>query len=266
MMKVIKRIFYTLTALVLVYMVYLMSITLLKVGFNSASKDFFFITLSIYLAVPLIKIIKDKRNIPKDAVITNKMKKTLKQLNDDNITKLQGVTIKYNNLKEYVDSIVITQNGLFNIVFCNYRGDILIKKNDAWFKESSNEAKEIVSPLDKIKRNRKVLNKRLNADEIIDVIVMTDAFSDVYEEESSSVPIVRYDDFVNFISEYISDIKYDEEELYDKLYPLIHKEKDLQKETALFERYLENRWQYRSRVAIISFFVMFYIFKITNFI
>ena len=113
MMKVIKRIFYTLTALVLVYMVYLMSITLLKVGFNSASKDFFFITLSIYLAVPLIKIIKDKRNIPKDAVITNKMKKTLKQLNDINITKLQGVTIKYNNIKEYVDSIVITQNGLF---------------------------------------------------------------------------------------------------------------------------------------------------------
>ena len=262
LMKFLKRLFYSLSALILVYFVYFMSISLLKVGLKEASKNFFFISLSLYLVLPLIKIIRDKRNIPKDAVITNRINKTLKELKDDTITKLQGVTIKYKKNKEYVDSFVVTEDGVFNIVLCNYRGDIIIKKGDGWFNDRIKESVELISPIEKIKRNRKILSNSLQEDEIIDIIVMTDSFVTVYEEEASSVPIVRFDDLVDYIKEYEGEEKYDAEELYDKLYPLIYKEKDLAKETELLEKYLDNRWQYRSRVAMISFFALFYMFKI----
>jgi len=260
--KKLKRLFYSLSALVLVYMVYIMSVMLLKVGLKDISKDFFIISLSIYLVLPLIKTAKDKRNIPKDAAITSRIKKILSEIKDDNITKLQGVTIKYNKNKEYVDSIVVTEDGVFNIVLCNYKGDITIKKDDVWFNEKRKESIEITSPLDKVKRNRRIFSKLLEEDEIIDIIVMTDPSVEVYEEESSSIQIVRYDDLVSYIMDYKGETKYDEEELYDKIYPLIFKEKDLLKETELLERYLEYRWQYRSRVAAISFFLMFYIFRV----
>lgn len=262
LVRIIKRLFYSLSSLFLVYMVYIMAITLLKVGLKDASRDFFIIILSIYLALPLIKSIKDKRNVPKDAIITNRIKKTLSYLKDDSITKLQGVTIKYKKNKEYIDCILVTDNGVFNIVLCNLRGSIIVKKDDSWFNNKRKESIEIISPLNKVKGNRNVFNKMLEEDEIIDIIVMTDQTVEVYEEETSSVPIVRYDDLVDYIKEYNSGEKYDPEELYDKMYPLIFKEKDLVKEMELLEKYLENRWQYRSRVATASFFLMFYILRI----
>jgi hypothetical protein len=243
-------------------MVYIMAITLLKVGLKDASRDFFIITLSIYLALPLIKSAKDKRNVPKDGIITSRIKKTLSEIKDENITKLQGVTIKYKKNKEYVDCIVVTEDGVFNIVLCNLRGAITVKKDDSWFNDKRKKSIEIMSPLNKVRRNRNVFNKLLEEDEIIDIIVMTDQIVEVYEEEASSVPIVRYDDLVDYIKGYKGEEKYDPEELYDKMYPLIFKEKDLAKEMELLERYLENRWQYRSRVATASFFLMFYILRI----
>lgn len=261
MIRILKRIYYSVSALVLVYLVYFMSLVLFRVGLNNASKDFFFMAVGLYLVIPLFKLIKDNKNIPKDALVTNKIKKELLQIEEDDISKIQGVTLKYNNYKEYIDCIIINKYGLYNIVFCDYKGNIIINKNGEWIEQTIKGTKGVISPIEKIKKNRKVLAKALKEEEIIDLVVMTNAYVEINQEEASTVPIVRYDELADYINEYNSEEKFDEEELYDRIYPLIYKEKDLSKETDLFERYLDNRWQYRSRFAVISFFILFYIFK-----
>ena len=55
--------------------------------------------------------------------------------------------------------------------------------------------------------------------------------------------------------------KYNEDELYDKLYPIIVTERELQQDNKLFQKYLDYKWQYRSRITIISFAAVLYIFK-----
>ena len=44
----------------------------------------------------------------------------------------------------------------------------------------------------------------------------------------------------------------DEVELYDKLYPLIYKEKNINNERLSYERFLDIKWSLRSRILVIA--------------
>lgn len=264
-MNNIKRIFYAFTTTIIVFMIYRMSILLLMVGLKSTSRQLFFTTLCLYLFIPLLKNIRLKNVDTNMCEINSKINKTYKKIKDDTITKLQGVTLKQENTSIDIDSIVINKYGVFNIVYSEYKGNIKIKEFNNWYKVVRGGVEvPIESPIEKLRKNREMLNRVFDEDQIIDLIVMVNDRVDVEEEEVSSVPIIRYDDLPSYISEYESDDEFDPEELYDKLYPLIFKTKDLEKDIELYEKYLDLKWQYRSRFAIIAFSLFFYIVKVID--
>lgn len=262
-MRNFKKVIYILTALIIIYYIYAISVMLLKVGFKSASRDFFFFTLSIYLLIPLIKNIKYKRDISEELILTYKINKSINKIKDNNITKLQGVTIKNNNGEASFPCIITTNNGIFNIVFCKYKGSIIVREDNNWFEKYKKDMLiKVISPINAIRKNRHILKENFNEDEIIDLIVMTNNYVDINEEEISSVPIVKIKDLGSYIENYESEEEYKEEDIYNKLYPAIYKEKNIDTEINIYNKYLDNMWQYRSRFALICFSTMFYIFRV----
>ena len=170
-MRKIKRGMYVITAIVLSYMIYNVSIILLKVGMKDVSKNIFFFTLGMYLILPLLKRIKinveEDEKLKRPIYVVNK---SLKEIKGNEVTKLQGLTLKGKVKKEYIDSIIITKRGLFNIVMCDYSGDISIMEDGSWVKKTRRETQYLKSPLEKIKRNRSVLSEVLD-EEIISFII-----------------------------------------------------------------------------------------------
>ena len=69
------------------------------------------------------------------------------------VTPLQGITLKKDEVKGELDSIVVTSKGVFNIVSCSYIGDIKIKEDGNWYKRDRRGDYMISSPINKIKKN-----------------------------------------------------------------------------------------------------------------
>ena len=172
-MNNIKRIFYAFTTTIIVFMIYRMSILLLMVGLKSTSRQLFFTTLCLYLFIPLLKNIRLKNVDTNMCEINSKINKTYKKIKDDTITKLQGVTLKQENTSIDIDSIVINKYGVFNIVYSEYKGNIKIKEFNNWYKVVRGGVEvPIESPIEKLRKNREMLNRVFDEDQIIDLIVM----------------------------------------------------------------------------------------------
>lgn len=260
-LNIFKRIFYVFSTLFLVYIVYKISILLLLVGLDTMSREFFLLVLGIYLVIPLAKNLKLRTSDLNCIEINNNVSRVCKKIKDSKTTSLLGLTLKYNNIEEYVDAIIINKHGVFNIVFCDYKGNIVVSEYNSWKRVKKRTEEQLLSPINKIRENRELLSKVYNEEEINDLIVMVDESVDVTEEENSSVPIVMYIDLADYIDNFNSEEIYDEDELYDKLYPMISRERELQQDNKLLQKYLDYKWQYRSRVTIISFAAVLYVYK-----
>lgn len=59
----VKRLYSVMTTFIFVYFIYAISIFLFKAGLDGASRDFFFIILSVYLCLPLLRYLKIKREV-----------------------------------------------------------------------------------------------------------------------------------------------------------------------------------------------------------
>ena len=66
------------------------------------------------------------------------------------------------------------------------------------------------------------------------------------------MPIIRHYELANYIENYNESEMFDEVELYDKLYPLIYKEKNINNERLSYERFLDIKWSLRSRILVIA--------------
>ena len=88
-MRKIKRGMYVITAIVLSYMIYNVSIILLKVGMKDVSKNIFFFTLGMYLILPLLKRIKinveEDEKLKRPIYVVNK---SLKEIKGNEVTKI----------------------------------------------------------------------------------------------------------------------------------------------------------------------------------
>ena len=114
--------------------------------------------------------------------INSKINKTYKKIKDDTITKLQGVTLKQENTSIDIDSIVINKYGVFNIVYCEFKGNIKIKEFNNWYKVVRGGVEvPIESPIEKLRKNREMLNRVFDEDQIIDLIVLVIDRVDVEE-------------------------------------------------------------------------------------
>ena len=264
MLRYLKRTGYVFSAFILVYMVYIMSLFLLRFGFDGASRQIFFVALGVYLVLPIFKDYKDKKEYDQEFEelrSCNKMINVLSGL-DDSITALQGVTLKVEDDVYLIDDIIITKKGVFNVVECNTKGSILIEDGEKWYIKRRKGKELITSPINKIRSNREVLKQVFSDDQIIDVIVMTSFGTYVEGEENSMVGVVRCDELVDYINRYDEKEKYYVEELYEKLYPIIYSDKDLKDIKEKYNNLIDNRWRFRSRLSFISIFCILYVFKV----
>lgn len=257
-MKTIKQIFYLLYEIIIVYYVYSISILFLKIGFSEISKDMFFIFLVMFLLLPLAKSLKIGKNI-KLLSIENEYKINEKIKKIKNINKLYNPVLKVKKDKENLDNIIITKKGVFNIVKSNLKGKIKIENDNEWYKKIGGKYIKIESPILKIKKFRKILRRAFSEDIIYDVIVMMEDRVTIEEENNTNAPIISYNELDKFIKNYNADEIYEPDELYDKLYPYIYENKDNSKEISIYNKYVEAKWKYRGRLAVVLISIVFYI-------
>ena len=261
-MRVLKRILYAFFAAIIIYTIYRFSVIALIFGFKDTSREIFFIPIVFYFFIPILRNFKNRNLNIKKIKVYRKIKNIYKKINDFNVTPLIGLTLKDKEKTAEVDSIIVTDKGVFNIVLCDYKGDIEVKENNNWIRlKSKNKTETLLSPINKIKENRMILNNIYEDESIIDLIVMTDFTADVYEEFKSDADIIKSEDLLDYIESYNNSKEYNADELYNKLYPYIFKEKDLEKEFNIYEKHLDYKWQYRSRIAFISIGIIFYVLK-----
>ncbi|PRR83412.1 hypothetical protein [Clostridium vincentii] len=258
----LRRGSYVIMTLILVYATYYISLGLLKIGFNGASGEFFFIVLGFYLAIPLIKYTKIKKNVIEGELEENyKINKNLKKLNILGNT-IEDATLKYKNQDIKIEKLVITKKGIFNIVKCNYTGDILIEEDNRWHKTKNKRKDALLCPINTIRNYRLALTSIFEEEEIIDLIVIVNDRIYIQGEEYSDVPIIRYDEILSYIEDYDGEEKYNEEELYERIYPSIVNTKNTSEDNKLYNLFLDYKWIFRSRLAFISVFLILYLLNI----
>ncbi|HEY5524672.1 MAG TPA: hypothetical protein VIK26_04950, partial [Clostridium sp.] len=230
---------YVIIALLLVYVTYSISVGMLNIGFEGASSEFFFIVLGFYLAAPLIKYTKIRENVIEGEFEENyKINKNLKKFNTLGNT-IEDATIKYNTQDIKIEKLVITKKGIFNIVKCNYTGDILIEEDNRWYKTNKKRKDALLSPVNTIRNYRVALTNIFEEEDIIDLIVIVNDRFYVQGEEYSDVPIIRYDEILSYIEDYEGKEKYNEEELYERIYPSILGTKNTFEENKLYNVFLD---------------------------
>ncbi|MBD7909917.1 nuclease-related domain-containing protein [Clostridium cibarium] len=262
MISIVKRGVSFLYAFITVYFIYSLSIVLLKVGFDGASREIFFSTLAIYLSIPIVNYNKAKGNIVSGLIEENyKITKEVEKLKEKaNI--MEGVILKDRKSDFKIENIVVTNRGVFNIVKCNYKGDLEIKKNNRWYKHSRNGINEVISPITEVRKNRNYLAKILDEEFIIDLIVIVNDRAFLIGEENSDVPVVRSDELYNYISEYLVEEEINEDKIYDKIYEKVIKVNNIQEEKELYNKFVDNIWTFRGRLIFISVFFVLYLFNV----
>lgn len=259
----IKRLSSVIVTFIFVYFIYMVSIILYKIGFDGASRDFFFIVLSAYLCLPLLKYLKIKKEIlDKNLEENEKIIYEIKEFQED-ADILEGVLLKDDSDELKIENLIITKYGVFNIVKCNYVGRISIKEN-RWYRKYGRELREIPSPIMEVRKNRAYLSKIFDEEQIIDVIVMVKDRVFVKDEKNSDVPVIRYSDLSSFIINYEGNIEWNKENLYDRLYKRIIKVNNIMEEEKTYNKFIDNRWSIRGRITFISSFFILYIIRVIN--
>ncbi|MBE6050336.1 MAG: hypothetical protein E7214_06665 [Clostridium sp.] len=258
----IKRASYVVSSFLVGYFIYIISILFLKIGLDTASGEMFVVTLSLYLCFSLVKYLRAKgdiiqNNIEDNFKISNWNKK-LKDISD----VMEGLDLKINNEEVHIENLIITSSGVFNIVKCNYTGDIKVEKGNRWYQLYKMNRSELMSPITELRENRKILANLFKEDEIIDVIVMVKDRVYVEGKENSDVAIIRYDELYSFLNEYSSEESLDKEELYNKIYPRLIKLNDIAEENKIYNQFINDRWIFRSRLTFISVFFILYMLNL----
>ncbi len=258
----LKRVSYVLSSFLVGYFIYIISIMFLKIGLDGASRELFFVTLSLYLCVSFIKYLKIKSDIVKNNIeenfrISNEDKK-LKNICDI----MEGVELNIDDEVVHIKNLIITNNGVFNIIKSNYTGNIKIEKGNRWYNVSNRKRNELISPITELRENRKRLATIFNEDEIVDLIVMVKDRVYVEGEENSDVAIIRYEELYNYLNNYISEEILDKEDLYNKIYSRLVKVNNLEENKKIYNQFINDRWMFRSRLTCISAFFILYILNV----
>lgn len=261
----IKRVWFCFFSFVLIYIVYKMSLLLLRIGLESTAFEIFYIVSALYLGYSLINYMQFKKSYSFDELeLYNRVNNIFGKI-EGNVTPLQGVTLSKDGVKGELDSIVVTSKGVLNVVSCSYTGDIIIKEDGNWYKSDKKGDYMITSPISKIKKNREILSSIYNEEEIIDVVLLLSNYVEIEGEENFSIPILRSNELNDYIEEYSIEEQYNEDELYNKLYSAIEGEKNLEELKLNYQKYIDAKWKFRSKLAAVSIFGVAYILNVIYF-
>lgn len=263
MKKNIRRFIYFISSLIFIYFIYRISAVLCIIGLKELSKRILLGSFAVYLIIPLIKCVQKKQGINISKLDQeNKINNQLKKIKT-NIDIIKRPTLKKGEDLVNCDYIIITNKGVFNIKCCYYRGKISIEEDNKWVLNKKNKLINLKSPLKDIILQRDMLLNQFEDEMVIDLIVMTEDRVDIENEDNSIIPIIRYSDLKDYIEQYDSKEIFDTENLYDKIYKIIYKCDVNQKMNNNYFRYYDYKYQFRSRIVIISivcilFFRRFY--------
>ncbi|MEG0642238.1 MAG: nuclease-related domain-containing protein [Clostridium sp.] len=262
MSKYFKRGYYIVGAIIMVFIIYKVSLFFLNIGLDSVSRQLFFISMCFYLYIPLMSYVKSKSEVVKTGILEEQMVKEELEILKEGCTVLHGVYIKDGEEKIEIDSLVISDKGIFNIYVKKLSGEITIKENEVWKFKRYGNIEYSYAPIEGVKKNRRALASVVDEEKIIDLVVIAGDGVSVEGSENSSVPVVMYNDLVEYINNYETDERYDVEKLYEEFYPSLDGESTVYEKELKYEDHLNKRWIFRGRFAVVTVFLGLYLANI----
>lgn len=276
MSKYFKRGYYMLGAIIMIFIIYKMSLIFFNIGLESLSRQIFFLSIAMYLYVPLMRSLMIKK-VPIDSVKEKQLKageegerrvrKVLEELSNECKVEF-GKYIGTEANHAEVDALVFSKVGVFNIEVKNWSGSIRVRENEdgeeVWLRENGSKIEIVMSPSEQVRYHREVLSKVLEEEKIIDVIVIANDKSTLIGVEKSIVPIVNYNELVDYINDYESEEEYDVNKLHESVNTIIIGDSETYKEISEEEAKNDVRWLFRSRFAVATFFFGLYIANVIS--
>ncbi len=134
---------------------------------------------------------------------------------DSNRFKIfSDIRLPFGGKSQQFDTIIVGDNGAFNIETKNFVGDFLIDEEGNWYRIIGDKKNGTENVNFQVRRHNKVLSNLLeDRIPIIDLIVWTNVESILEGLEYSTTKIIKIDQLVDYVEEYKSDEKLSEEDV-----------------------------------------------------
>lgn len=126
-------------------------------------------------------------------------------LNKQKYKVYNDINIKFDNLEQQIDHLVIGENGIFHLETKNYAGSISIDRDGNWIQTTRTTMNTIENPEGQISRHEEILRKILNEKyEIISILVYSNPKCTLHQMDRTQLNVMKVERVINFITNYKS--------------------------------------------------------------
>lgn len=135
-------------------------------------------------------------------------------LDSNRFKVFSDIRLPFKDKSQQFDTIIVGDNGVFNIETKNFVGDLSIDEEGNWYRNVGDKKTGTKNVNFQVRRHNKVLSNLLECRiPIIDLIVWTNVESVLEGLEYSQTKIIKIDQLVTYVEEYKSDEKLLEEDI-----------------------------------------------------
>lgn len=230
-------------------------------GYRKVADIAFIIVMLIMLFMQEIQEYIDKRKILNAGVEgESRVKEVLKGLDKKRYKVLHGFYLKGTTMTQEIDSLVISNKCIFNIECKNFGGKITIDKNGIWHRVKYDKEEILKSPIEQVNRHHKVLEEVVGKNiKIVDIIVISNERTTIHGEENISIPVIKHDELLGFISKYNNtNEKYSIKELSNKISSKIKGYSDIKGFKEKNNKVFYKNWDFILKLIIIIYLIIYY--------
>ncbi|HEY5561858.1 MAG TPA: nuclease-related domain-containing protein [Clostridiaceae bacterium] len=133
----------------------------------------------------------------------NKLLEYSKWLDTSKFTIYNNFYLKYNNKDYLMDTLIIGQTIIFNILTKDYSENIVIDEEGNWISYYNDNKSGIENPISHVKINHKIIGDITETKiPIIDVLVITNDKCIIEGKKNSSINIIKVDSILEYIENY----------------------------------------------------------------
>ena len=127
----------------------------------------------------------------------------LEWLDQERFTVYSDISLAYQGRSQQFDTVIVGDNGIFNIETKNFTGDLEIHEDGNWYRVSGETKVGTENVNFQVRRHNKVLSSVLEDQlPIVDLIVWTNIASVLEGIENSPTKIIKVDQLVDFVEDY----------------------------------------------------------------
>lgn len=235
--------------------------TISSLGYKSVSNLVFIVIMLLVLFMQEIQEYFDKRKILNAGVEgETRLKNALNSLKKDKYKLLNGFYLKGDSITQEIDSLVISECGLFNIECKNFGGNISIDKNGVWHRERHGKKDILKNPKEQVERHNKVLREVVGQVDIIDVIVISNERATISGKENMDIPVVKYTEILDFIKNYKGRNKYSINKLESDIKSRITGYSDIKNYKEKNKKPWYKSWDFAIRLIVVAYLLIYYFF------